>query len=182
MNFRQFMLLEDNAGLARQLGDIYSMLQDLDGIADKKNQATIVATNNIIEKIRTPIKGIDSRDHKSYIEKLADIAVMLSKSVSGEYADNEKAIPLPDAVKMSSKAMLRLVQKIGSPINNLAVDDPTKLKDIKQVDKPESGKSGVGKATVPPSDAMSVEPTSPGDLPPDRSKPLGGSTGDLKNL
>ena len=177
MNFKKFMLFEDTAILAKKLGDIYSMLQELEGIADKKNQATIVATDNIIDKIRTPIKGLDSRDHRDYLEKLADIAVMLSKSVAGDYADGENAIPLPDAVKMSSKAMFKLVQKLGSPINNLAVDDATKMSDIKQVDKPK-----VGKATVPPSDAMSVEPTSPGSIPPDSAKPLGGSTGDLKNL
>lgn len=182
MNFKQFMLLEDTASLAEQLGEIYSMLQELEGIADKKNQATIVAANNIIDKIRTPIKGMDSRDHESYLKKLADIAVMLSKSVSGDYADNENPIPLPDAVKMSSKAMSKLVEKLGSPINNLAVDDTTKLSDTKQLGKPESGKPNSSKATVPPSDAMSVEPTSPGDLPPDAAKPLGGSTGDLKNL
>lgn len=176
------MLLEDTESLAKELGVIYSMLQELEGIADKKNQATIVATNNIIEKIRTPIKGLDSRDHRDYLEKLADIAVMLSKSAAGDYADGENAIPLPDAVKMSSKAMFRLVKKLGSPINDLAVDDTTKLSDTKQLGKPESGKPNSGKATVPPSDAMSVEPTSPGDLPPDAAKPLGGSTGDLKNL
>jgi len=177
MNFKQFMLLEDTESLAKELGVIYSMLQELEGIADKKNQATIVATNNIIEKIRTPIKGLDSRDHRDYLEKLADIAVMLSKSAAGDYADGENAIPLPDAVKMSSKAMFRLVKKLGSPINDLAVDDTTKMSDIKQVDKPK-----VGKATVPPSDAMAVKPTSPGSMPPDSAKPLGGSTGDLKNL
>lgn len=177
MNFKQFLMLEDTADLAKQLGVIYSMLQNIEGIADKNNQATIVATDNIIEKIRTPVKGVDSREHRSYLKKLADIGVMLSKSLSGNSSNEESVIPLPDAIKMATEAVKRLVQKLGSPINDLGVDDMPKYKDTKTTDKPE-----IGKATVPPSDAKSVEPTSPGALPPDAARPLGGSTGDLKNL
>jgi hypothetical protein len=76
-------------------------------------------------------------------------------------------------------AIKNIVNKLGSPINDIASADIQKTKD----DKGTSDKiKKSAKAVVPPSDQSVIQPTSPGGPPQQEVPTLGGSTGDLKNI
>jgi len=174
MNFKQFLLIEDARDLANRVGDIYSALQSLGETPLKKSKASIVATQNIVSQIRKIVRTIDSKEHKEYLEKLSNIGVMLMKSIDGT---NE--ISLEDSLKKATSGTRALIDKLGSPINDLGTDAASKTTDDSAVSdnikKPT-------KAVVPPSDQKVTQPTSPGGPPQQEVPSLGGSTGDLKNL
>ncbi len=174
MNFKQFLMLENTIDLANRIGDIYNALTGLSEISNKKGKATIVATQNIIGQIRKIIRTVDSKENKEHLEKLSNIGVMLSKSIDGE---NE--ISIEDSIQRATSAIRKIVDKIGSPINDLATDVAQKPQDQKSIS--EKPKAQV-KAVVPPSDQKVIEPTSPGGPPQPEIPTLGGNTGTLKNL
>ena len=174
MNFKQFLINEDTRDLANRIGDIYNALQNLGDIAQKKGKATIVATQNIVGQIRKIIRSMDVKEHKEHLEKLSNIGVMLLKSIDGK-----NDISLEDALSKSNMAIKNIVNKLGSPINDIASADIQKTKD----DKGTSDKiKKSAKAVVPPSDQSVIQPTSPGGPPQQEVPTLGGSTGDLKNI
>lgn len=174
MNFKQFLLIEDTRDLANRVGDIYSALQSLEKTPLKKIDASIVATKDIVSQIRKIVRTIDSKEHKEYLEKLSSIGVMLMKSIDGT---NE--ISLEDSLKKATLGTRALIDKLGSPINDLGTDAASKNTDDSAVS--DSIKKPT-KAVVPPSDQKVTQPTSPGGPPQQEVPTLGGSTGDLKNL
>lgn len=167
------MLNEDRKTLAERIGDILSALKVLSPVAEKKTQASLSAAKNIVAQIRNIVRNTDPKDNKEVIDKMVDTGVMLSKSVDG--TGDKK---LTDAANSAISDLEKIVAKLGAPINDIASGDIPKPEEDSQTSKPVKP----ARAVAPPSSQQTGEPTSPGTVPPDKAPPLGGSTGDLKNL
>lgn len=169
MRFKHFLLNEDRMNLANRVGDIMSALKDFQPMSDKSSNASLTAAKNIVSEIRKVTRNTDPRDNKQHVEKLVDVGVMLSNAIEGQ---GDKT--LSQATDAAIAAMTKIVRDLGSPLNDIAAGFAAKPTEEKQTSKPV-------KAVVPPR-VQIAEPTSPGSIPPDKQPPLGGSTGDLKNL
>lgn len=173
MRFKDFLLNEDRTSLAERIGDILSALQELAPVAEKKTQASLSAAKSIVAQIRNIVRNTDPKDNKEVMDKMVDTGVMLSKSVDGT---GDKT--LPEAANTAISDLKKVVAKLGAPINTIASGEAPKPEEDSQTSKPVKP----ARAVTPPSGQQTGEPTSPGTVPPDKAPPLGGSTGDLKNL
>lgn len=178
MNFKQFILMENEEDFANKVGNIYNSLSDLSKVADDKGVRLGDLANGIVGEIKVILNGITPPKMRGLVEKMQAIAIMIKKSMDGKEKDQE-AKPLPEAIKIALSDMEKIKNQMGLPINDLgSPNDVASAKDDVGVSSPTEKEK---KSVVPASKSV-TEPTAPGTIPPDNAPSLGGSTGTLKNL
>lgn len=178
MNFKQYLLMENEEDFANKVGKIYNSLNDLSKVADDKGVRLGDLANGIVGDIKIVLTGISPPKMKGLVEKMQAIAIMIKKSMDGKEKDKE-AKSLPEAIRIALADMEKIKSQMGLPINDLgSPNDTVPAKDDAAVSNPAEKEK---KSVVPDSKSL-VEPTAPGTIPPDNAPSLGGSTGTLKNL
>jgi hypothetical protein len=180
MNFKDFLVCEQQVSLSQKIGPILGDAQQLRDQANKlavKHLAQF--SGDVVRKIRDILHSHWSDEQVKYLERLRIVAFNIADAIK-EKGD------LPGIIAASVEELDKIVKDIGSPINSLAVDPGTDNKEtdskgtspaIKNVPNKDQSKPPAQTKTVD----SAVTATNPLSNDPESvvSPPLGGSSGTL---
>jgi gas vesicle protein len=118
-NFKEFILNENKQFFATQCGDILNAIQNIAEEASYIGERNLVKySQNIANNIRNLIKSsrISDNDFKDHLRDLQKIATSILKSI-------EESSGLLDIIKSAKSSLEELVQKLGTPINNIGIPE-----------------------------------------------------------
>jgi hypothetical protein len=180
MNFKDFLVCEQQVSLSQKIGPILGDAQQLNNQANKlavKHLAQF--SGDIVRKVRDILHSHWSDEQFKYLERLRIVAFNIADAIK-EKGD------LPGIIAASVEELDKIVRDIGSPINSLAVDSGADNKEadsnntsstIKNLPNKDQSKPPAQPKTVD----SAVNATNPLSNDPESvvSPPLGGSSGPL---
>jgi len=170
MNFKQFLLNENQAYLGQKVGDILTSLKEIN--ADSKTMGSrdlVRFSERIVNQIRPLLQASWQKEEGQYLFTLQKVAVAIMKAI-------EDKNDLPGIIASSTVTLEKLVSDLGVPIHKFAA--PDRKEDNKKATAPSENNK-----PKPPQQSMS--PVNPPTSPPMDTNvpPLGGNnTGQLANM
>jgi hypothetical protein len=188
MNFKEFLLNEQQAYLGQKVGDILTAVQELQTDAANMGTRDLVRyTQQIINQIRPILHSSWPREEKKFLLVLQKVGFSLAKAI------DEKG-DLAGKISGSAKVLEKLVADLGVPISKMTPTEPSKRGDSKGTDMSAGAEASAAKVPAEdgPKSANAAAPEQPGsvDAVPQGSPPtppgqdiyapgLGGSSGPM---
>ena len=125
MEFKQYLVKENEEEIAVSLGDILSSLQDL------KMNGKSMGNRQVVSHVETAVGQIRRLLHNKHDDKNSDllkkiqiIGVYLAKTAEEQPKD------IDTAINNSVSYIEDMLHKTGKPINNLAVEPPKEISNV----------------------------------------------------
>lgn len=117
LNFKNFLLTEENQYLGARIGDILNAIQDLSGDAPNMGTRQLATyVEHISNQIRQILRSRWSMQQRPYLEVLqrAGVAMMKAADEGGD---------LPSTISSVAYELQTLSGKLGTPVNQMGSGD-----------------------------------------------------------
>lgn len=113
INFKNYLLTENENYLAQRIGDILNALQDLqENHQNMGTRQTVAAAKTIVSQIRSILHVNWAKKQLPTLESLQKVGVAIMKTV-------EERGNIADILPACIAELQKNIQKTGEPINNL---------------------------------------------------------------
>lgn len=120
MQFKHFLLNEDQTYLGHRIGDILTAAQDLEGDFDNLgSRQAAKMSDQIVGQIRKILHSEWKAEQRPYLKQLQAIAVMLKKAVE-EKKRTGQTYNLKDVLTIVIRKMEEISGKLGVAVNTLS--------------------------------------------------------------
>lgn len=119
MQFKQFILNENQVYLGHRIGDILTAAQDLqDDFDNLGSRQTSRMIDQIVGQIRKILHSEWKSEQRPYLKQLQAVAVMLKKSVDEKKIQGQ-TYNLKDVLNMATQKLEEISGKLGVAVNDL---------------------------------------------------------------
>lgn len=161
LNFKDFLLNENKVYLSEKIGDVLSSIKELHSHSKVIGTRELTRfTEQIVDKIRTILRGGWGREDVDNLKVLQQVAVALMHGI-------DKKSNLVETLGQCEAALEELSEKMGSPIQklvNTSEEDPKKSNNLAP-----AMKSGVNAQNSEPKGVASSSPNVLANAPTDNS-------------